>query len=87
MRPEHIRFADRFAALRGAVFGTEYLGTTQIVTVDTGSGQVKARLPADMPVNAGETVGLTLRPERLSLFDKSGRAMPLGAVRGRHAHG
>ena len=34
------------ARLRGEVFGAEYLGTTQIVTVDTARGQVKARLPA-----------------------------------------
>src|SRR5215469_17500802 len=34
IRPEHIRFADA-APVRGEVFGAEYLGTTQIVTVDT----------------------------------------------------
>ena len=36
-------------ALRGSVFGAEYLGTTQIVTVTTEHGPVKARLPASMP--------------------------------------
>ena len=36
--------------LRGAVFGAEYLGTTQIVTVETADGIVKARVPADLPV-------------------------------------
>ena len=34
VRPEHIRFDDS-SQLRGAVYGTEYLGTTQIVTVET----------------------------------------------------
>src|SRR5262249_3931457 len=34
VRPEHIEFSDG-AALRGRVFGSEYLGTTQIVTVET----------------------------------------------------
>src|SRR6476620_8168383 len=34
VRPEHIRFADA-GPVRGEVFGAEYLGTTQIVTVDT----------------------------------------------------
>ena len=34
------------AALRGQVFGAEYLGTTQIVTVVTDAGQIKARLPS-----------------------------------------
>ncbi len=33
VRPEHIRFDDA-SPLRGSVFGAEYLGTTQIVTVD-----------------------------------------------------
>ena len=75
VRPEHIRFDDA-SRLRGRVFGTEYLGTTQIVTIDTEHGQVKARLPAEVSVDAGETVGLSLRAERLSLFDKaSGRAI------------
>ena len=33
VRPEHVRFADT-GSLRGEVFGAEYLGTTQIVTLD-----------------------------------------------------
>ena len=61
VRPEHIRFDDS-SRLRGTVFGAEYLGTTQIVTVTTEHGPVKARLPADMPARPGETVGLSLRP-------------------------
>ena len=86
VRPEHIRFDDG-SRLRGTVFGAEYLGTTQIVTVNTGHGQVKARLPADVAVRAGETVGLSLRAERLSLFDKaSGRAIRT-ALHERGGHG
>ena len=45
VRPEHIRFSDS-APVRGRVFGAEYLGTTQIVTVTTEQGTVKARLPS-----------------------------------------
>ena len=75
VRPEHIRFDDH-SRLRGTVFGAEYLGTTQIVTVATEHGPIKARLSADIPARTGETVGLSLRPERLSIFDKgSGRAI------------
>jgi multiple sugar transport system ATP-binding protein len=75
VRPEHIRFDDA-SRLRGTVFGTEYLGTTQIVTVNTEHGQVKARLPADTPAVPGETVGLALSKEKLSIFDEaSGRAI------------
>jgi multiple sugar transport system ATP-binding protein len=74
-RPEHLRFSEA-SPLRGEVFGVEYLGTTQIVTLMTRSGRVKARLPADVPARIGETVGLALRPEKLSLFDKaSGKAL------------
>jgi len=74
VRPEHVTFADD-APIRGRVFGTEYLGTTQIVTVDIEQGQVKARLPARVPVRLGETVGLTFDPENLVVFEVvSGRA-------------
>ena len=75
VRPEHIQFDDS-SRLRGTVFGAEYLGTTQIVTVNTAHGQIKARLSADVGVTPGESVGLSLRPERLSLFVKeSGRSI------------
>ncbi|MEQ8701339.1 MAG: ABC transporter ATP-binding protein [Bauldia litoralis] len=86
VRPEHVRFDDA-SKLRGTVFGTEYLGTTQIVTVTTAHGTVKARLPADIRAEAGETVGLTLRSERLTLFDAgSGRAIRTAQNEGTH-HG
>ena len=68
VRPEHIRFSDA-APMRGRVFGAEYLGTTQIVTVETEQGRVKARLPSSTPVGLGETVGLAFRADCLALFD------------------
>jgi multiple sugar transport system ATP-binding protein len=75
VRPENVSFADA-SQLRGRVIGAEYLGTTQIVTVVTANGQVKARLPSGKAVQVGETVGLALRPDRLSLFDAiSGQAL------------
>lgn len=75
IRPEHIRFDDA-SPLRGSVYGTEYLGTTQIVAVTTADGLIKARVPAETPVRAGQTVGLSLNGPRLSVFDKaSGRAI------------
>jgi multiple sugar transport system ATP-binding protein len=74
-RPEHIRFDDA-SKLRGSVYGAEYLGTTQIVSVETADGIVKARVPADIRVETGETVGLALNAGRLSLFERtSGRAI------------
>lgn len=86
VRPEHIRFDDS-SPLRGAVYGTEYLGTTQIVAVETGEGIIKARIPAEVRLNPGEQVGLVLNTARLSLFDKaSGRAVHTALYDGGH-HG
>jgi multiple sugar transport system ATP-binding protein len=86
VRPENVSFADA-SSLRGRVIGAEYLGTTQIVTVVTAHGQVKARLPSGQAVRIGEQVGLALRSDRLSLFDAiSGQALSsalhTGGVRG-----
>jgi multiple sugar transport system ATP-binding protein len=90
IRPEHIRFDDA-SRLRGAVYGAEYLGTTQIVAIETAEGMLKARLPADQAVKVGEQVGLVLNGARLSVFEKtSGRALRTAlhdeALRS-HAHG
>ena len=67
VRPENVRLSDA-SPLRGEVFGAEYLGTTQIVTITTKGGRLKARLPSTVSVAAGEQVGLTFRPEKLSIF-------------------
>lgn len=76
VRPEHIRFSDD-GALRGSVYGTEYLGTNQIVAVETARGMLKARVPADQTFRTGEPVGLELNGAKLSLFDcASGKAVP-----------
>jgi multiple sugar transport system ATP-binding protein len=86
IRPEHIRFSD-VAPVRGRVFGAEYLGTTQIVTVETEQGLIKARLPSSVPVQVGETVGLTFRSERLALFDAQTGAAIQTVGHGNAGHG
>ena len=76
IRPEHVRFSDA-SRLRGAVYGSEYLGTNQIVSVETAQGMVKARVSSDQTFRIGETVGLDLAGEKLALFDcASGKAIP-----------
>ena len=86
IRPEHIRFAQA-GELAGSVYGVEYLGTTQIVTVETPDGLLKARVPAEQRVQPGETVQLALDSARLSLFDAaSGRAIR-SQLRSGPAHG
>ncbi len=75
VRPEHIRLRDE-GGLRGAVYETEYLGTNQIVSVETAGGIVKARVPSDRTYQRGQNVGLDLDSSRLSLFaGDSGRAV------------
>ena len=65
----------------------EYLGTTQIVTVTTRYGALKARSPASISFRTGENVGLDFRPDTLSIFDKeSGRAIRTALHEG-GAHG
>jgi multiple sugar transport system ATP-binding protein len=80
VRPEHIELKDNDSAtvntIAGRVFESEYLGTTQIVTVDTSLGRVKARVPARVTATPGEQVRLSPMTDRISLFDQtSGRAM------------
>jgi multiple sugar transport system ATP-binding protein len=86
VRPEHVRFDD-VSKLRGAIYGTEYLGTTQIVAVETAGGMLKARVPAEIQLRTGEPVGLTFNAARVSLFERqSGRAVRTGLYEGA-AHG
>ena len=86
VRPEHV-ILDDAAQYRGRIETTEYLGTTQIVTIATANGTIKARIPSGQHAQTGETIGLTFTTPRLSLFDAgSGRAFKTAANAGVH-HG
>ncbi|MCX2721791.1 ABC transporter ATP-binding protein [Roseibium salinum] len=75
IRPEHISLSDS-GTCRGEVIAAEYLGTTQIVTLEAGNGELKARIPSDQPVRTGEHVGLEFNGAAVTLFDnQSGRAL------------
>ena len=75
VRPEHVHLDDA-SPFRGKVRAAEYLGTTQIVTVDTATGPVRLRAPSAVPVATGQPVGLRLDPRRLTVFDLgTGRAL------------
>ena len=75
VRPEHVTLDDH-ASYRGRVIASEYLGTTQIITLDTPNGSLKARVPSGRVVNPGETTGLLFTPEKVTLFDEAhGRAL------------
>jgi multiple sugar transport system ATP-binding protein len=87
VRPEHVAISD-VGAYRGRILATEYLGTTQIVTLDTDHGPVKARIPSSRVVRTGDAVGLTFNPATLSLFDAAtGQAFRTAANEGVLAHG
>jgi len=76
VRPEHITLDDA-APCRGRITATEYLGTTQIVLIDTAHGVVKARVAASDPVRVGQTTGLAFDPRTITVFDgATGRALP-----------
>ena len=75
VRPEHISLSDS-ADYRGEIMASEYLGTTQIITLNTENGEVKARISSSQPARVGETVGLEFNGATVTLFDnQSGRAL------------
>jgi multiple sugar transport system ATP-binding protein len=67
VRPEHVRFSDA-SGYRAKVIATEYLGTTQIVTLATANGTIKARISSSDKVSQGQTVGLEFNPRTLTIF-------------------
>lgn len=75
VRPEHVKLSDA-GAYRGEVLATEYLGTTQIITLATPNGELKARIDSHQVASVGETVGLEFDASTVTLFDKtSGQAL------------
>ena len=86
VRPEHVALSDS-APFKGRIEAVEYLGTTQIVTLSTPFGPVKARTPSTTPAKPGDLTGLALNAPRLALFDATtGRALRTAANAGVH-HG
>ncbi len=75
VRPEHVTLSDT-GAYRGEVLASEYLGTTQIITLDTPNGELKARIDSAQVARVGETVGLGFEAAKVTLFEEaSGRAL------------
>ena len=79
VRPEHIRLDDN-APLRGRIIASEYLGTTQIVTLNTSFGEVKARVPSDVNITLNITTGLQLDARTITMFNgNTGHALASAA--------
>ena len=76
VRPEHVHF-EPDSLLRAEVLGTEYLGTSRIVTCRTAQGvTLRAKVGVHIPAQRGDSVGLAFDTEQVSLFDAaSGRAL------------
>ncbi|MGV6806126.1 MAG: ABC transporter ATP-binding protein [Ruegeria sp.] len=75
VRPEHVFLSDA-SSYRAKVLAAEYLGTTQIVTLQSPNGELKARIDAREHVSPGEAVGLEFRSPTVTLFEQStGRAL------------
>jgi multiple sugar transport system ATP-binding protein len=75
IRPEHVQLSDA-ATYRGRVMAAEYLGTTQILTIETPHGPVKARTGSEQIVKTGQNVGLEFNDRTLTVFDAStGKAL------------
>jgi len=68
VRPEHVRLSDD-APYRAEIVATEYLGTTQIITLKTPLGTVKARAASGDNVRVGDRTGLTFDARSLTIFD------------------
>jgi multiple sugar transport system ATP-binding protein len=80
VRPEHV-VIDEHSALRGRVVADEYLGSHQILVVETALGVMRVRVGKDEGRAAGAQVGLSFRKERTLLYDAaSGKLLP-GAAR------
>lgn len=87
VRPEHVHFSDS-SEYRGSVTATEYLGTTQIVTLKTPNGDIKARVPSHVSVATDEVIGLEFDARTLTVFEADkGRALVSEANEGVLNHG
>jgi len=67
-RPEHIRLSEH-GAVRGEVFGVEYTGARQLVTVKTEAGLLKVRADNSIRVKDGESVGLEFDRNAMIIFN------------------
>ncbi len=87
VRPEHVRLDDT-APYRGRIVATEYLGTTQIVTLNAPNGMLKARVSSADKIAVGQTTGLSFDPRTITLFENEhGRALRSRTNEGVLTHG
>jgi len=87
VRPEHVSLSDS-GELRGRVVASEYLGTTQIVTLESDFGLTKARVSSRTDYANGDQLGMAFKRDAITLFDTTtGRALPSMRTGQEHRHG
>jgi multiple sugar transport system ATP-binding protein len=76
IRPEHIAATRDRGEWQGVVRVAEHLGSDTFLHVDAQAlGRLTARAPGELALAAGDTIGLTPRPDRIHRFDSDGQAM------------
>jgi multiple sugar transport system ATP-binding protein len=68
VRPEHVTLSDQ-SKFKGEILATEYLGTSQILTIKTLNGELKARISSAQRVDVGDRVGLSFNEKTVTLFN------------------
>ena len=82
VRPEHL-LPEQNGPLPGEISAVEYMGTTQILTIQTPYGQALSRVRSTHSFGEGQSVRLNFAAQRASLFDKSdGKALPMEVTHG-----
>lgn len=71
VRPEHLR-VDPEEPIPATVYGTEYLGSHRILTLDTPAGRLRARVSKENPLQVGDRTAVGVDPRRSILFDAAG---------------
>lgn len=74
-RPEHATLATAGGDLEGKVARIWFEGSDEVLGIDNGAHRVKVRVSGTSPARTGDTVSLSVPPERRCLF-----------VEGRHLH-
>jgi multiple sugar transport system ATP-binding protein len=76
IRPENMMLTQDFG-IAGEVYGSEYLGTRKILTINTDVGQFKLRVPKDTNHFINENVTVSFDSKSAIIFDgESEKALP-----------
>jgi len=82
VRPEHL-LPEQNGPLPGKIRVVEYMGTTQILTIQTPYGQALSRVRSTHSFGVGQSVRFNFAAQRASLFDKSdGKALSTEVTHG-----